>query len=100
MSAHARSVSLGFYVALADESWICESGAPPFANASGSVVRVFFCCGGVIGVPASPPPSAARSIRFFDALHHLVLVLVPESWVLLDTSLGLRSCTPFLGHDR
>ena len=35
---------------LVDKSWTCDSGAPPFANASSSVVRVFFCCGGVIGV--------------------------------------------------
>ena len=30
-----------------DKGWTCESGAPDFSTASGSVVRVFFCCGGV-----------------------------------------------------
>ena len=56
MIAHARcesvssSVSLGFCMALVDKSWTCESGKRPFANAPGSAVRVFFCCGGVIGV--------------------------------------------------
>ena len=71
MSEHGRcesvscSVPLGFCIARTDKSWTCESKAPPFANASGSVVRVFFCCGGVGGArsaaavrAASPPPAA------------------------------------------
>ena len=55
VGAHARcesvstSVSLRFCTALVVESWTCESGELHFASASGSVVRVFFCCGGVNG---------------------------------------------------
>ena len=72
-------VSLGFCTARTDKSWTCERGTLPVSTASGSVVRVFFCCGSVIGVRFAAALRAcprfqrqpAWSVHLFEALHRL-----------------------------
>ena len=114
MSVHARresvssSVSLGFCRALVEKSWTCESGAHPFANASGSVVSRLLLLWQRRGCAfrrslAGLPRLHWRptwSVRLLEVCHLLGVVLVPESWVLLDACIGFQSCTSLLGQDR
>ena len=85
MSAHGcESVSLGFCVALVVKSCTCESGAPP--DASGSVVRVFFCCGGVNGAPLAAlleraPPRSLPSPRLRHQLAQARELEIPEDCI-------------------